>query len=95
MNLINVNKSELFFSGDFNTQTEDELSISISIGNRKDIKINNNVIKRLSELIGRINIILFAERDIDIIERSPDLRRKFIDILLSQIESCFVFSFFY
>lgn len=86
-NLINLNNSELFLSGEFCTKDDSNLDISISISAKKNIKINNKSIERLSHLIGKVNTILFSERDIDIIERSPKRRRRFIDIIFSQIDN--------
>ncbi len=84
-NLINIESKEAYITGQFILQEEKSLDISIDISNRKIININNKNIKKLSQLIGTINIILFTETDIDVIERSPELRRKFIDIIFSQI----------
>ncbi len=85
--LININNKESFISGKFFTKAEDELDISLSISAKKKIKVNDKNIERISQLIGRVNMILFCERDIDIIERSPEGRRKFINVLLSQIDN--------
>ena len=90
VNLINLNNSEAYLSGEFHTQTESDLNISINIGLKKNIKINNKSIDRFSRLIGSVNTILFSERDIDLIERSPDLRRRFIDIIFSQIDQSYL-----
>lgn len=81
--LININSPESYIEGEF--FLESPLNISIGISNKKTIKINNNSIKRLSELIGTINTIIFTEKDIDLLERSPDYRRRFVDIIFSQM----------
>ncbi len=59
--------------------------IRIEIGNKKDIFINNIKIKRLSELLGKINVVIFTPDDIEMIKGNPEKRRKFLDIMISQL----------
>jgi len=47
----------------------------------------NGVPKRASETIGRINAVLFTSQDIDLISGSPSLRRRYLDITLTQIDA--------
>ena len=41
--------------------------------NDKKLKINNNEIKRVSDYISNMNVIMFTPDDLDIIKKSPDL----------------------
>ncbi len=59
--------------------------ISISIGEKKDILLNGIKIKKLSELLGNINIVIFTPDDINILKGGPENRRKFLDIMISQL----------
>jgi len=45
----------------------------------KEIKINNNSIRKLSEILGNIYIVLFSPEDIELIKGSPNIRRQFIN----------------
>ena len=60
-------------------------SIKIDIGDKKNIFINGIKIKKLSDLLGKINIVLFTPDDIEMIKGSPEKRRKFLDIMISQL----------
>lgn len=51
----------------------------------KILKINE-VRKRLIDLLGRLPAVLFSPETIQIIDGAPSLRRRFLDILLSQID---------
>ena len=51
----------------------------------KIIKING-VKKRLVELLGKIPTVLFSPEELQIIAGSPQLRRRFIDILICQTD---------
>src|SRR5262249_48927538 len=51
----------------------------------KHIFVNGHPIPRLGELIGRINAVLFTPADLQLVRGAPGLRRRFLDIGLSQI----------
>lgn len=53
-------------------------------GVQKRIRING-LPKRASELIGVLNAVLFSAEDIDLIFGSPSVRRRYLDILVSQL----------
>lgn len=60
--------------------------IKIEIGNRKNVFINGIKIKKLSELLGNINVVIFTPDDINILKGGPQNRRKFLDIMISQLK---------
>ncbi len=51
----------------------------------KRIKING-VARRTSDLVGRVNVVLFSPEDVELVSGAPVLRRRFLDIVLSQID---------
>ena len=53
-------------------KSDREGKIKIEIGNKKNIFVNDIKIKRLSELLGKINIVIFTPDDIEIIKGGPD-----------------------
>lgn len=59
--------------------------IYISNINKKVVKEDEIAVKKLSNYIGNYNIVVFSPESLDIIKGSPKNRRKFIDILLSQL----------
>lgn len=52
---------------------------------QKRIRING-VPRRASETLGTINAVLFSSEDISIILGPPSARRKFLDVLISQLD---------
>ena len=66
-------------------KSDREGKIKIEIGNKKNIFINGIKIKKLSELLGKINVVIFTPDDIEIIKGGPEKRRKFLDIMISQL----------
>ena len=60
--------------------------IKIELSNKKNVYINGIKIKKLSELLGNINIVIFTPDDINILKGSPQNRRRFLDIMISQLK---------
>ena len=59
--------------------------IKIEIENKKNIYLNGIKIKKLSELLGNLNIVIFTPDDINILKGGPQNRRRFLDIMISQL----------
>jgi DNA replication and repair protein RecF len=66
------------------------IDIHLKKDKKKGIAINGIPIKKISELFGIINVVIFSPEDLDIIKRGPDERRRFIDLELCQIDSMYV-----
>ena len=69
---------------------ENEIEIVLNKSEKKIVKINGIKINKSSELIGNLNIVIFSPDDILILKQSPSLRRKFLDILISQLKPNYV-----
>ena len=55
--------------------------------NKKILKRDSDNIKKVSDYISTMNIIIFTPDDLEIIKSSPQIRRKFLDTELSQLYS--------
>ena len=55
----------------------------------KTVKVNG-VPKRLSDAVGRLTAVMFTAADIDLITGAPSSRRRYIDIMLSQVDRGYV-----
>ncbi len=51
----------------------------------KRIALNGLPLKRAGELIGNINAVMFNPQELKLVQQSPEDRRRFLDISLSQI----------
>ena len=56
---------------------------------RKDIRINR-LKCTAGELIGQVNAVLFSADDIELVQGPPSIRRRFLDILLSQADTLYL-----
>ena len=70
-----------------------EGKIEYIIGEKKEIFINGVKLKKMSEILGNINIVLFSPEDINILKEGPAKRRKFINMLISQLRPNYVYTY--
>ena len=68
-----------------------ELALNVAHTSReahvqKRIRING-VPRRAIDLVGRVNVVLFSSQDIDLIGSTPSLRRRYLDMTNSQVNS--------
>lgn len=90
--LINFNNNDS--SVEINYLKKDrEGKIKYIIGDNKKIFINNIPIKKMSELLGNINIVLFSPEDINIIKDGPSNRRKFLNMMISQLRPNYIYTY--
>ena len=72
--------SEVYFQ-----KSDREGKIKIEINDKKNIYLNGIKLKKLSDILGNINIVIFTPDDINILKGGPQNRRKFLDIMISQL----------
>ena len=64
--------------------------IKVQISNKKQVEINGVKIKKLSELIGNLNLVIFTPDDIQILKKEPEKRRRFLDMMIGQLRPNYV-----
>ena len=69
-----------------------EGKIKIELNNKKNVYINGIKIKKLSELLGKLNIVIFTPDDINILKGGPQNRRRFLDIMISQLKPNYMYN---
>ena len=69
-----------------------EGKINLDISDKKVVKYNDIKLKRLSEILGKIYVVLFTPDDINILKGSPSERRKFLNIMISQLRPIYMFN---
>lgn len=66
-------------------------SMSVEISkDSKVVRINNNEVKKISDYITNLNVILISPEDISIIQGTPAERRNFLNIELSQLSRNYI-----
>jgi DNA replication and repair protein RecF len=56
---------------------------------RKRIRVND-LPKRAIDLLGQVNAVMFGPQDLELIVGPPNLRRRYLDIMISQIDPHYV-----
>ncbi|MGX6962743.1 DNA replication/repair protein RecF [Vagococcus xieshaowenii] len=68
------------------------LTLEMSISSKgKKTKVNHLEQRKLSDYIGELNVVLFAPEDLLLIKGAPQLRRRFIDMELGQINPLYLY----
>ena len=75
----------------YNNQSRDG-NIKIQISNKKNILLNGIKLKKLSELLGNVIVVLFTPDDINILKNGPANRRRFLDMMIGQIKPNYVYN---
>ena len=87
--LIKFGQDKLMVEANFQKKDRDG-KIRIEIGSKKQITVNGIKIKKLSELLGNINIVIFTPEDINILKDGPAGRRRFLDMMIGQLRPNYV-----
>ncbi|WP_404450748.1 DNA replication/repair protein RecF [Virgibacillus necropolis] len=66
------------------------LEIIVSTKGKK-AKLNHLEQKRLSDYIGALNVVMFAPEDLTLVKGPPQIRRRFIDMELGQIQPRYIY----
>lgn len=72
-------------------KSDREGNIRIDISNKKNIYTNGIKVKKLSDLLGNINIVIFTPDDINILKDGPQKRRRFLDIMIGQLRPNYIY----
>ena len=88
-NELNLIKSgELYFKASCTYFDDDIHSLSILFNNKgKKVSVDNIVQRKISNYLSRLNVIMFCPDDLDIIKGSPSVRRRFLNIEISQFRN--------
>lgn len=71
---------------------ESKLDIHLRKNKSKGIAIDGVKLKKATQLLGLVNVVLFSPEDLDIIKGGPGERRRFIDMELCQLDDFYVYN---
>ena len=90
--MINFNSENAKVFLDFNTIAGNKtIEIILSNSNKKIIKVNNIPILKLTQLIGELNVVYFSPDELRLVKETPEDRRHFLDISISQFDKQYMF----
>lgn len=83
--LIQWEADYLYLKASFRKRNR-EMTISIGYnGAKKEIKVDNNPIQKMSDLMGYVNVVIFSPEDLQMVKGSPNFRRRFLNLEISQV----------
>ena len=87
--LINIDKEFSTVEVEYVNKDRDG-KVKLEIKGKKDFFINDIKVKKLSDILGKIYIVLFSPQDITILKNDPNKRRRFLNIMISQLRPIYV-----
>lgn len=91
--LINWNNDKAYLSLLVGKERLDKrIDINILKDGKKAIKVNGVKVNKIGELFGIFNVVMFSPEDLKVIKEAPNLRRKLLDMELSQINKKYYFN---
>ncbi|MFR2533890.1 MAG: DNA replication/repair protein RecF [Clostridia bacterium] len=87
--LIQLGKTESSVTIEYQKKDR-EGKIKVDLKDKKYVYVNQIRIKKLSELLGNIHIVIFTPDDIHILKDGPQKRRRFLDIMIGQLRPNYV-----
>lgn len=88
-----IRHDELFYSIIGTFEKKDRRSVvanSLSLGKRKKILLDNNPVTKSADFIGLFPTVLIAPSDHGLIMEGSDTRRRFIDSIISQMNTAYL-----
>lgn len=74
-----------------NSKINQKIEIQLDRSEKKKVKLNDIPAKKMGELMGRLNAVIFCPEDLLIVKEGPSERRRFIDIALSQLKPAYFY----
>ena len=88
--LINFNSDEGHIKALINKRDiEYRIDMHLRRSKTKGVAIDRVPVKKTSQLMGMVNVVLFSPEDLDIIKDGPSERRRFIDMELCQLSKIY------
>lgn len=87
--LINFSKEKANIMVEYQRKDR-EGRIKLQIDDKKIFFINDVKQNKISDIIGKINVVIFTPDDINIIKEGPAKRRKFLDMMISSLKPNYI-----
>lgn len=90
--MINFDKDFFRIETSFdNEKSKEKIDILYKKDERKQIYINDILISKQSNLVGKLKSVLFSPEDLFFIKEGPSVRRRYMDMILSQFSNLYIF----
>ena len=91
--MINYDKNFARVSVNFSSRYGDaDIGVVIFSNKKKSISVNSVPVLKTGELLGYLNAVYFGPDELRVVKSSPDNRRRFLDVDLSQTDKNYFYS---
>ncbi len=70
--------------------TNDLLELHVNRQGKKIVRINGILQPKMASLLGQLNVVFFAPEHLELVKGDPSIRRRFLDIAISQISPSYL-----
>lgn len=89
--IINIEKEEAHIKTILEKDNlERRIDMHLRKNKSKGIALDKVRLKKVSELLGLLNVVFFSPEDLSIIKNEPEKRRRFVDMELCQIDTLYL-----
>lgn len=88
--LIRHGESMCVVNGQFSDEQQIDLQLVIEQGKKKKLKRNDKLYDKLIDHIGMVNAVMITPDDVELVIGHSDVRRKFLDIIISQTDRVYL-----
>ena len=87
--IIKMGENYLKIQSHFQKKDRDG-EIKVEISDKKNVYLNDVKLKKLSEILGNVILVIFTPDDINLLKSGPASRRKFLDMMIGQLRPTYV-----
>jgi len=89
--LIQHGKQWFYLRGQVSSRNSSTVvEITSTCDGKKRVRVNGKAQDRISNIIGKINAVMFSPEDLALVKGAPSERRRFLDILISRINPSYL-----
>jgi DNA replication and repair protein RecF len=94
LELISIGSEFARVAGIVERQERDDVTVEVVMQRAavKSVKVNGSRQSKISDAIGQLNAVVFSTADIEMVKGEPTLRRRFMDLEISQVSPQYVFA---
>lgn len=69
-----------------------EVTLHLQGEKKKTVSLNGSPVQRIGELMGQVNAVLFSPEDLKLVKDGPEIRRRFLDMEISQLYPAYFYA---
>jgi DNA replication and repair protein RecF len=94
LDLIRIGRELTRVCGEVKRSARNDVTLEVILSRteKKSVRIDKAKHSRIGDLVGHLNAVIFSSMDIDMVRGEPSLRRRFLNLEISQISPQYVYA---